>query len=268
MSAVTFFRSEALPFFEAKHCTISDLAYKKHFHEEYSIGLIDEGETNAWCDGTMYLVEAGRMISFPPLMLHACHPDPQSVWKYKMLFIKQEWIEQLEVMELEQLHIPFLLTGEKNQICRHFMGRAMEAFAAGGTPLEIETKVVELIQALVNQNALDVSHPSASIREQKYVARVREYLHDRFTEKITLEELEKAAGISKFHLIRLFKKANHVPPHAYQNLLRINHAKAELAKRRPIAEIAVETGYYDQSHFVRAFTKIVGATPQQYALSL
>lgn len=65
-----------------------------------------------------------------------------------------------------------------------------------------------------------------------------------------------------------YKKGTHLPPHAYQNLLRINHAKKELKKRRSIAEIAVDAGYYDQSHFIKAFAKIVGATPQAYAISV
>ncbi len=267
MPDVTFYRNEALPFLEAKQCTKSDLTYQKHFHEEYSIGSIDEGETSAWCDGTMHQVKAGRVISFPPYMLHACHPASLTVWRYKMLFIKQDWLKQLERRELEQLHIPFLLEGEKNQYCRRLINRVMESLTVADEPLVIETVVVELIHALVNWNTLDSEHSSRNRQELKYIGRIREYLHAHYTERVTLEELEKALGISRFHLIRLFKKGTHMPPHAYQNLLRINHAKVELAKRRPIADIAVETGFYDQSHFSRAFARIVGVTPQRYASS-
>jgi len=265
MPNVTFYRNQALPFLEAKQCTRSDLTYQKHFHEEYSLGLIDEGKTSAWCDGTMHQVESGRVISFPPHMLHACHPTFPTVWKYKMLFIKQDWLNQLEPSEREQLFVPFLLEGDKNRFCRRLINRVMESLAAEDEPLIIETVLVELIHALVNWNTLDVKHSSRNRHEQKYIGRIREYLQAHYTERVTLEELEKAVGISRFHLIRLFKKGTHLPPHAYQNLLRINHAKVELAKRRPIADIAVETGFYDQSHFSRAFVRIVGVTPQRYA---
>ncbi|WP_312117871.1 AraC family transcriptional regulator [Brevibacillus reuszeri] len=266
MPDVIFYRDETLPFLEAKYCTRSDLTYQKHFHEEYSIGLIDVGETNAWCDGTMYEVEAGKVISFPPHMLHACHPKSPTSWRYKMLFIKQDWLKQLEPTELEQLRIPFLLEGDKNQSCQQLVNQVMESLSLE-EPLVIETGVVELIHALVNWDSHDFVHSSRNRLEQKYIGQIREYLHAHYTERVMLEELEKAVGISRFHLIRLFKKGTHVPPHAYQNLLRINHAKHELAKSRPIAEIAVETGFYDQSHFSRAFAKIVGVTPQRYASS-
>ena len=267
MPDVIFYRDDALPFLEAKYCTRSDLTYQKHFHEEYSIGLIDEGETNAWCDGTKYQVEAGRVISFPPHMLHACHPMSLTSWRYKMLFIKQDWLKQLGPRELEQLRIPFLLEGDKNQYCQRLINQVLDSLSLEEEPLVMESAVIELIHALVNWVSHDLEHSSRNSHEQKYIGRILEYLHAHYTERVMLEELEKTVEISRFHLIRLFKKGTHVPPHAYQNLLRINHAKTELAKSRPIADIAAETGFYDQSHFSRAFTKIVGVTPQRYASS-
>ncbi|WP_051250979.1 helix-turn-helix transcriptional regulator [Paenibacillus harenae] len=268
MTNVTFYRDNALPFLEAKRCLKGDLAYQKHFHEEYSIGVVDEGETNAWCDGTMHRVEAGRLISFPPMMPHACHPDTGREWKYKMLFIDPVWFQGLKQREIDRLHIPFLLGEGKNKACRTLINRTMEALAGACSPLETETALIDLVLALVSRNSSDLEHESRhGKQDQKYVNLIKEYLHAYFTERITLEKLENVAGISRFHLIRLFKSRSHLPPHAYQNLLRINYAKAELMKQRPIAEIAAEAGFYDQSHFARAFGKIVGATPQQYALS-
>ncbi|WP_221469543.1 helix-turn-helix domain-containing protein [Cohnella nanjingensis] len=58
-----------------------------------------------------------------------------------------------------------------------------------------------------------------------------------------------------------------MPPHAYQSLLRVNYAQTQLARRRPIAEAAAEAGFYDQSHFTKAFAGFVGATPLKYAAS-
>ncbi|OBZ12666.1 AraC family transcriptional regulator [Bacillus sp. FJAT-26390] len=268
MPALAFHRDDSLPFLEAKRCMASDLAYQKHFHEEYSIGLIDQGETNAWCDGTQLLVEAGRMISFPPLMMHACQPLAGMEWQYKMLYIKPEWFQGLKQRELDQLYIPYLLEDGKNKACRLQINRTMEALTGKGTPLAIESALIELVQALVSQNDSDLEHEPQGKHDQKYANLIKEYLHAHFAEKVTLENLEAEAGISRFHLVRLFKKWSHLPPHAYQILLRINHAKTELAKQRPIADVAAEAGFYDQSHFARAFVKIVGATPQKYALSI
>ncbi|MCY9656422.1 AraC family transcriptional regulator [Paenibacillus chondroitinus] len=267
MPNVIFYRDQALPFLEAKLCRKRDFAYQKHFHEEYSIGLIDTGETHAWCDGTMHRVEEGRMISFPPMMLHSCHPKEGVNWSYKMLFIKQDWLQGLKQQELDRLHIPFLLEEGKNKACRIHINRTMKSLTGAGTPLEIEISLIELIQTVVSWNDSDLAHKGSNNRQdRKYVNLIKEYLYENYTEKITLDDLERITDISKFHLIRLFKQSSHMPPHAYQNLLRINHAKIELTKNlRPIADIAVEAGFYDQSHFSRTFSKIVGVPPQKYA---
>ena len=93
---------------------------------------------------------------------------------------------------------------------------------------------------------------------------IKEYLDSLFLEKITLEQLEHASGLNKFHIIRLFKEAFTIPPHAYQTLLRVNYAKKELCKYRQLAEVAVESGFYDQSHFVKVFKSYTGTTPDRY----
>jgi AraC-like DNA-binding protein len=268
MEEVAFYRDDSLPFLEAKRCRKNDLAYQKHFHEEYSIGLIDEGETQAWCEGVLWRVEKGRMISFPPHMLHACQPADAAKWAYKMLFLKAQWFDHLELPEMNRLEMPFLLEKGRNAACSMLLNRTMEGLTEGGSPLEIETGLIELVHTLVTKHVYDLAHEPYGALEQNYVKRTKEYIHAHYTDRITLDMLERETGISRYHLIRMFKKSTHLPPHAYQNLLRINHAKKELKNRRPIADIAVDTGYYDQSHFSKAFAKIVGATPQAYAMSV
>lgn len=267
MAEIAFYRDEALPFLEAKRCTRSDLAYQKHFHEEYSVGLIHLGRTRAWCDGTVHQVEQGRVISFPPLMLHACQPESDTDWTYSMLFIRPEWLKLLEGGEAERLDMPYLPGDGKNEATAALIRDAMDALASGGTPLEVETTLIELVRTLAGPGPDDRGHARRLHGERNHAKRVRDYLQAHYLDRVTLEQLERATGVSRFHLIRLFKRESHLPPHAYQNVLRINHAKAELAKRRPIADIAAESGFHDQSHFSRAFARIVGATPGKYAAS-
>ncbi|SMG22746.1 helix-turn-helix transcriptional regulator [Paenibacillus aquistagni] len=267
MAKVAFYRDETLPFLEGKRCHKSDLAYQKHFHEEYSIGLIDEGETKAWCEGALWQVEAGRMISFPPHMLHACQPAEDMRWRYKMLFIQPEWFTYLDMPDIHKLNIPFLLEHDKNTVCRNLLNHTMRALSEKESSLEIETSLIELVQALVDKHEADVNHSPNHRWDKKYVNLIRAYIHEHYTDSITLDMLENEAGISRYHLIRMFKRSMHLPPHAYQNLLRINHAKKELKHRRSIADIAIDSGYYDQSHFSKAFARIVGTTPHAYIIS-
>jgi AraC-like DNA-binding protein len=94
-------------------------------------------------------------------------------------------------------------------------------------------------------------------------ARVTEFT----TPIVSLQELASHAGLSPFHFLREFRKRYGSPPHTYQLQQRVNVAKRLLANGKPIADVATEVGFADQSHFTRKFKSFVGATPRQYQLA-
>jgi AraC-like DNA-binding protein len=90
-------------------------------------------------------------------------------------------------------------------------------------------------------------------------------LQERFNESVSLDELSAVAGLSRFHLLRAFKKRFGVPPHTYQLHARIARARVLLQKGVSPADTASSVGFADQSHFTRHFKRILGVTPGQYA---
>lgn len=95
--------------------------------------------------------------------------------------------------------------------------------------------------------------------------RVRETMERRLTEGIRLRELAVVAGLSEFHFARAFKQSVGHAPHQYLMLRRIEVA-SDLIKttEQPLADISLEVGFSDQSHFSRMFTRITGETPRAY----
>jgi AraC-like DNA-binding protein len=98
-------------------------------------------------------------------------------------------------------------------------------------------------------------------RERPEIARLREILRERLAEAVTLDDLTEEVGLSKFHLLRLFRDEVGLPPHAYQLQLRISRAQQMLASGAPAADVAAACGFADQSHFIHCFKRIVGFTP-------
>ena len=72
-------------------------------------------------------------------------------------------------------------------------------------------------------------------------------------------------NFSPFHLVRVFRAATGLPPHAYLTQVRLQHAKRLLAAGALIAWVAADTGFTDQSHLARHFKQVTGVTPGQYA---
>ncbi|HYC61359.1 MAG TPA: AraC family transcriptional regulator [Thermoanaerobaculia bacterium] len=99
----------------------------------------------------------------------------------------------------------------------------------------------------------------------RWFARVREAVHASFREKVTLDELSRIAGVHAAHVCREFHRRTGRTIGAYIRELRIAHACRLLdGSSASLAEIALECGFADQSHFASAFRRTMGMTPGRY----
>jgi AraC-like DNA-binding protein len=77
-----------------------------------------------------------------------------------------------------------------------------------------------------------------------------------------LKEIAAQCGLSVSHFSRAFRQSTGLPPHRWLLQRRIEAAKALMDDRRqPLAQIALTTGFADQCHFTRVFSKHVGVSP-------
>lgn len=102
---------------------------------------------------------------------------------------------------------------------------------------------------------------------QRRFATVVSYIHDHYTEPLTLQTLAKQAGFSSSQLERRFQKILGTTPIAYLLKVRVEAARMLLENtNRTIADIAVSTGFYDNSHLTRHFKRIRGCSPKAYLM--
>jgi len=84
------------------------------------------------------------------------------------------------------------------------------------------------------------------------LAEVVDFIHANLSQRVTLADLATVAGVSESHFTRVFRASTGESPHRYVMQRRLEHARRELAlSSRPIAEIATEAGFADQSHLTR-----------------
>ena len=101
-------------------------------------------------------------------------------------------------------------------------------------------------------------------RVEHRVERALEYIHDHFCERLPLEKLAAIAGLSVFRFATVFRRRVGVPPHRYVCQLRVRRAQKLLREGLSTANVANETGFFDQSHLSRHFRSLCGMTPRQY----
>lgn len=90
-------------------------------------------------------------------------------------------------------------------------------------------------------------------------------IHEHYNERISIDRLAKIAQLSRSSFIRRFTETCKMPPAKYINHIRIEASKHMLDNTAfSIEEIANNTGFYDASHFTKAFLKETGVTPNSY----
>jgi AraC family transcriptional regulator len=101
-------------------------------------------------------------------------------------------------------------------------------------------------------------------RSPAWLSAVVELLHDRAPDVPSLGELAAEAGVHPGHLARAFRQAFGVTVCEYSRSLRLDWAAARLEDDAPLAQVALEAGFADQSHLTRAFRRHLGVTPGRY----
>ncbi len=95
--------------------------------------------------------------------------------------------------------------------------------------------------------------------------RVKEFIDANLEEDLSLADLAAIADLSQFHFARAFRRSTGFTPQQYLTNQRIERAKQLLAKAElPIVEVALETGFKNQSHFTTLFRKYTKFTPKTW----
>ena len=134
------------------------------------------------------------------------------------------------------------------------------------TALQLQSAFVDLVESLLNEFVEKVPGAPRPVNLSTRAAeRIRECLHADPSGKSDLATLAQETGLSRFQVLREFKRRYGLPPHAYQLCVRVAHARALLQRDIPPAEVAAACGFADQSHLTRHFRRMVGTTPLRYA---
>ena len=260
-----FWRSPARPGLELMRARWVRHAFPKHTHDWFTIGVNLEGSGVFDCRGSSHLARRGRLNLIAPGEVHTGRAAGPSGWTYVDFYIDPDHFRRLaDEAEAPRVSGFRRASIEDPDLARRFL-RAHDALTRDASSgLECESILIAALRRLLERHA-DARAPEP-IRQRggREIARVLEYLHAHFVEEIRLAELSSCIGWSSYRLIRAFHREVGMPPHAYQNVLRVGRAQAMLRRGSAIADAAHACGFCDQSHMNRVFRRVLGTSPGRY----
>jgi AraC-like DNA-binding protein len=256
-------RTSAMPQLELLRAKMPVSGFPREVHEALSIGLLEDG-------GEIYQHRHGSDVASPqdisfvnPLEPHASSAATADGFVYRAF---QPDPDLLAALTLEVTGRSQAIAFCQPTVCDAALAARLIALHRDlETPLdalEIGVRLRLALLELLRRYGDIVLHPNKT--EHSAVGVVLEYLEAHLSENTSLETLAGLVQLSPFHLAKSFAKVVGVPPHVYLTTRRIEHAKRLLRQGSTPAAVALEVGFFDQSHLNQKFKRFVGVTSAAY----
>lgn len=231
------------------------------------MGVVERGALGFFYRGANVVAAAGHLNLCVPGEVHTGQPAAPAGWDYRMFYLDASVLERVAHDVADRpCGLPFFSAGVIADVplARHLRSVHLRLEQPDTARLEQETLLLGVLAHLVRRHA-DAPPPTLQVgREPAAVGQIKRHLEHHYAEEVSLEALSRLTHLSRYHLVRVFSRSVGLPPHAYLRQVRISRAKALLAAGCPVAEVAVATGFTDQSHLHRWFKRLWGVTPGGY----
>ena len=236
---------------------------------EYVVGMVLAGGMRVRRGREVHRFAAGDVCAWDPSARHEGRPWRSARWQARLVVLELPDVREL-VREPEGAGGDVVLAAPRVRDPR-LARRFLELHAALERPawrLERDTLLQEWLCALAGPDVTATATAPRAARRDPALRRACELVADDLARNLTLAEVAAAVGVSRHRLTRLFRAAYGLPPHRFVLAQRIRAARRLLERGAAPAEAAAQTGFFDQSHLHRHFTRTLGMTPALYAAAL
>lgn len=243
--------------------------FPKHTHEQFGIGVIFRGAQKSLSGRGIVEAGPGNMIAVNPGEVHDGTPIGETGRSWKMLYFDPRIVTDLH-LDISEGKIAGFEFSRPVMTEPYLANRFQAVFAAmtadenGSAAMRREETLLRLLADLVpGPKGFEARQPIP-----KAISRSKALIDDDPAASLTLADLARESGMSRFQLLRTFARVTGLTPHAYLIQRRIHLARRLIAGGRPLADAAIDSGFADQSHMTRIFIRNYGVSPGAYAVAM
>jgi len=263
---VKYSRPSRLQGVELLSCQDADFNFPRHFHPAYCIWLNINGGEHYFHNGNTGILQPTEFGIVAPGEVHANNAIDHTNRNLMTFYVQTEQLEKIaaQIDEKSSPAIEFRSQFYQDTECLRLLVRLFTCLQSSTSAMEQESAFLEVFSLLSCRHAAVSPQQNPVGIDKTRVRRIIEILHDRLAENVSLNELSCQLDCTPYYLIRFFKKVTGLTPYAYLQHLRLEQARELIWQGDQLVEVALETGFSDQSHLTRHFKAHFGITPGEY----
>ena len=260
------FKINELPYLELKYSNTFYECSQKHYHNMLCILALKTGTSKVIIEDKEIILKKNKLVIINPNEVHFSISNELSK-DYYVIYIDRTWYRNLQ-SSIFNTNDVIALTNEINelQIVEDFF-ELFDYLYTNNEVLEKELKLLEFLNKIFN-TCVDKNIVLKIDNRTQIANEFKNYIEKNIESKLTLTQISNALGFSPYHIIRVCNQEFGLSANAYIVNKRVHRAKKMIASGMEISQVAIEIGFYDQSHLTNIFKKVFAMTPKAYQNSI
>ena len=242
-----------------------------HYHEFCKILLLISGSGGYYVDGQRYLLRAGDIVLLDAHSIHRPELDPDSPYERIILYISPDYLKRQSTADC---HLQSVFSAERGHVLRLPEERKQKIFRMAA---QLERDLTEdsfgreilsnagLLRLLVeigrNRENPDTDRTGPVMPKDKRIVDILRYIDENIAEDLDAESIANAFFVSKYHMMRQFRRETGTTLHLYITQKRLVKARELMDSGMRATEACYRCGWRSYSSFTRAYGKHLGTTP-------
>ena len=241
-----------------------------HYHEFAKILLLVSGSGSYVVDGQRYSIRSGDAVLIGSGCVHRPEFEVGVPYERVILYISPEFLQRQSVQDCDLTecftgHHGHVLRADENQRKRIFQLAADLEKELSGNEYGREILSNSLLLRLLVQiiRGLRKNREQTGLMEPKNdrILELIRYMDAHITEDINIDTLAERIYLSKYHMMRLFRKETGITVHDYLTQKRLLLARDHIRAGLSATDACYRSGWRSYSSFTRAYAKQFGTTP-------
>ena len=242
-----------------------------HYHEFCKILLLIQGRGGYYIDGQRYLLQSGDIVLLNAHSIHRPELEGDVPYERIILYISPDYLHRQSTGDCDLQRV---FSGETGHVLRLPDDRRQKLFRmAAQLERDLETDAfgreilssAGLLRLLVeigrNRENPETDHTSPVMPRSERIVEILRYIDEHLSEDLDAESIAKAFFVSKYHMMRQFRRETGTTIHLYITQKRLVKARELMDSGMRATEACYRCGWRSYSSFTRAYGKHLGTTP-------